>query len=199
MRPLVLLVLVLLTACRESPTEPKFEGTATLGGRVTYVETGAPAAGARVRASASPPGTTNVETVVDASGSYRFTNLIGGSYAVSVFLPDSNDLAYLRLIDIGGNALTLDFEISANRCVTITGIVTDRITRRGIEGAVVSHIGQVATTDAQGFYKLELGCPPPRDGMNHLWSIRHPQYQPREFNTPVPTYSTRRDAVLDPL
>jgi hypothetical protein len=197
MRPLVL-VLLLLTACHGSPTEPRPDRTGALSGRVTFVESGTAAAGARVVAHLIPPGVHESTTVADAAGNYLLPDLIGGSYAVSVFTP-AGELAFLKLIDLGPASTVLNFEISGQRCVTISGRVTDGTTHAPVAGAVISFLNQSATSDASGFYTLSLGCPPFNDGANHLWSVEHPNYKPLQFPRPVSTWSTTNDIVLQPL
>jgi hypothetical protein len=201
MRPFALIVLVLI-ACHGSPTEPLPPGrTGTLTGRVLFIESGAPALGARVVAHYMPIAhgrSTDVETVSDAGGRYSFANLLGGQYIVSAYKPGSSDRSLLTMISLGPGQNVLDLQISAGECVRITGFVTDR-TRKPIAGAIVSFLNMSATTASDGSYSLALGCPPPNDGANHTWRVEHPQYQSREFPMPVPSYSTTMDVVLDAL
>lgn len=112
MRPLALLVL-LLTACRETPTEPVFGRTGMLSGRVVFLETGAPVAGARVVAHQSPPGMNGGETISDAEGAYALRNLIGGHYSILVYAPDSDAIAYLTSVDLFPGRNALDLHIAA--------------------------------------------------------------------------------------
>lgn len=201
MRPLVPIVsiLLLLAACNGSPTEPRFEAMGTLNGRVVFVESGAPAAGARIVASQSWPGTIRAEGVADAAGNYGLRNLGAGDYVVSVYAPGSQAIAFLRTILIQGVANNLDVQISGNQCVTIDGTATDRITRRPVSGAIITYGSHSAMTGIDGAFSVSLGCPPPDVGARLTWSVRHPQYHPREFPWPVPSYSTTNEVVLDPL
>lgn len=195
------LVLLFLVSCNGSPTEPQFDGAA-LAGRVLYAETGEPVAGARVRISQSWPFSGSGETFSAADGSYRLTDLPGGPYAVNVYLPGASlgDTAYFRTIDLAGGVTTfLDLQISANRCVTLTGTIMDRGTRLPISGATVRFGDQSAVTGGDGMYTLPIGCPPPDAGMNRPWTVSHPRYQTREQQMRVPTYSTIWDVPLDPL
>ena len=192
----VLVTLLLLTACKGSPTEPKFEANATLSGRVVFAESGAPAAGARVVASES--GITRAEGITDAAGNYMLRNFFGGTYVVSVFRPGTQEIAFLQVIVLG-QTTKLDVQISGNQCVTLTGTVTDRITRKPVGNATITYGSYTTMTGVDGAYSLSLGCPPSDVGARYTWSVRHSQYQPREFTMPVPSYSTTNEVVLDPL
>ena len=195
------LVLLVLSACKGSPTEPRFDDAA-LAGRIVFAETGEPVAGARVRISQSHPFSGSGETFSIADGSYRLTDLPGGPYAVSVYLPGASlgDTSFFRTIDLANGVTTfLDVQLSANRCVTLTGTVIDRGTRLPISGATLRFGDQSAMTGGDGMYTLSIGCPPPDAGSNRLWSVTHPRYKPREFQMRVPTYSTIWDVPLDPL
>ena len=196
------LVLILLAACSKSPTEPDYGGgPSSLSGRITFTETGGPAAGATVILLQAFPGHMRFEAVVDATGIYRAADIPSGWYSLSVAPPGAapGEIAVYRsnvsLIP-GANVYHLD--ISANRCVVMDGTVTARSTNLPIAGATVRFGEQTVTTGADGRYVLNLGCPPPDAGGVRFWSVTHPDYQPREFSTQVTRYSVTRDVVLDP-
>lgn len=194
------LVLLLLTACNGSPTEPRVDATTTLSGRVVYAETGAPAEGARVVAHQSFPGYSEGEAFVDATGRYHVTGLGAGGFSVSVYPPGAaiGEPAFSRTIHLGAGPHLLDVEISGDRCVTISGTVTDRTTRLPVSGAVLRFGEQSAVTGGDGRYSVALGCPPPDAGGTRTLRIEHPRYQPRELQAQVPAYSTVRDIPLEP-
>jgi len=191
------LVLLFLAACHESPTEPPDFTPVTLSGRVVLAETGAPAAGARVVASESYPANRSGEGVADVDGNYRITGIPGGTYTILVYGAGESEAALVRSYLLNGPAAVLNLEISGNRCAVIEGTVLDRVTNLPIAGAVNRFGDRSVTTGPDGRFRMELGCPPPDAGVRHLWSTTHPDYQPREFETPVPRYSSVREIVLD--
>ena len=190
------LVLSLLAACnRSSPTEPSLEGTATLSGVVSYAETGAPVAGARVAAfMAVVKGTPRSgEAVTDVAGRYSLS-VPSGTYIVSVFAPGATSQSFVQSIVIGGTAFS-NFQISANGCVTLSGRVVDGNTMAGISGATIDFLGQHVVTGEDGRYRMDLGCPPTGSG-NQPIAVDHPDYQRREWLRSVPTASSVGDIVL---
>ncbi|HJQ38632.1 MAG TPA: carboxypeptidase regulatory-like domain-containing protein [Thermoanaerobaculia bacterium] len=194
----LVLSLVLLAACnRSSPTEPSFEGTATLSGVVSYAETGAPVAGARVTAFMTVvKGTPNSgEAVTDATGRYSLS-VPGGTYIVSVFAPGATTHSFIPTIVIGGSSFS-NFEISANGCVTLSGRVVDANTHAGIPGATIDFLGRHVVTGEDGLYRMDLGCPPAGSG-NQTIVVDHPNYQHREWLRSIPTASSVSEIVLVP-
>jgi hypothetical protein len=194
----LVLSLVLLAACnRSSPTEPSFEGTATLSGVVSYAETGAPVSGARVTAFMPVVKGTprSGEAVTDVVGRYSLS-VPGGTYIVSVYVPGATTQSFVQSIVIGGTSFT-NFEISANGCVTLSGRVVNANTQAGISGATIDFLGQHVVTGADGQYRMDLGCPPAGSG-NQTIVVDHPNYQRREWLRNVPTASSVGDIVLVP-
>ncbi len=196
------LVLLLLVSCNGSPTEPHIDATSTLTGRVVYAETGAPAEGARIVANQSFPGHSHGEAFVNADGRYHVTGIAGGGTSISVYAPGAaiNDPSFSRNIHLAPGPSVLDVQISANRCVTITGrVLESRSPWVPIAGANLQLGDQPTVSGGDGSYSFALGCPPPDVNKARLLTIQHPRYHPRELQSSVPSYSTVRDIPLDPL
>jgi hypothetical protein len=196
--PLVPLALALaLVACNKSPTEPQFPD-AVLTGTVTFVETGAPVANARVTALLTQiHGSAQGEARADAEGRYSL-RVPGGQYSVSVFEPGADRAALIDQYDLVPGRNPVNFRISADGCVTMSGRVIDIVSNMGVTGATITFFDQRVVSAADGAYALHLGCPPRPRTASEVITIEHPQYQRREFLIGVPTYSTTSDIVLQP-
>ena len=189
------LVLLALSACNGSPTEPQFPH-GTLAGTVVFGESGQPAGGARVIATMIA-GTSTGEGLTDALGRYSLS-IPGGSYNVRVNAPGATTAALIVLIDIVPGPNAANFRISANGCAIVTGRVLDGVTRAPISGAAITFFGQRTVTAADGSYQMNLGCPPRPATVSETIVVDHPAYQRREYLVGVPTYSTTWDIYMQP-
>jgi hypothetical protein len=193
-----LALLLVFAACKGSPTEPKFSD-AILTGTVTFLETGAPVADARVTAYlVQIKGYANAETRTDAAGRYFLTGFPGGQYSVAVYAPGADRAAWIDQYDLGPGTNTVNVQISASGCVTMSGRVYDVVTRAGISGAAITFLGQHVVSGADGSYALNLGCPPHPAGPSETITLEHPNYQRREYLISVPTFSTTSDIMMQP-
>jgi len=195
MRPGFLVFLLVLTACKNSPTEPEAV-FGTVNGTITYAESGAPVVNARVTAHMAGSNSFG-ESYTGADGHYSIT-VIGGTYTIQVFAPGSPNIAFQELVVIAPGTQVFDFPISVNRCATMSGRVIDQVTRAPIAGATLSFFGLTTVSNADGGYRFDLGCPPQPTRVSETIIIEHPSYQRREFLIGVPTYSTILDMFLQP-
>jgi len=196
-RTLLVALALALIACRNSPTEPQFPD-AVLTGRVTFIDTGAPVANARVTALLiQARGSAQGEARTDSEGRYSLS-VPGGQYSVAVFAPGAERAAFIDQYDLGPGPNTVNFQISANGCVTMSGRVIDVVSHAGVSGATITFFGQRAVSAADGAYALHLGCPPRPTAVSEPITIEHANYQRREYLIGVPTYSTTSDTVLQP-
>lgn len=194
---LVSLALVFV-ACKGSPTEPKFDD-AILTGTVTSLETGAPVADARVTAYlVQIRGNASAEARTDASGHYALTGIPGGQYSVAVYAPGASGASFIDQYDLGRGPNVVNFQISANGCVTMSGRVFDNVTRATVAGATITFFGQRVVSAGDGSFALHLGCPPRPTTPSEIITIEHPNYERREFTIGVPAYSTTSDIWLQP-
>lgn len=197
-RPLLVALTLLLLACDKSPTEPKFPD-AVLTGTVTYIESGAPVVNARVTALLSQVrGRAEGEARTDAQGRYSLTGIPGGQYSVSVFAPGADRASFIDQYDLGPGPNVVNFRLSAEGCVTMSGRVVDIVSHAGVSGATITFFGQRAVSAAGGSYVLHLGCPPRPTSVSETITVEHPDYQRREYLISVPAYSTTSDIVLQP-
>jgi hypothetical protein len=90
-------------------------------------------------------------STADASGIYRLT-VASGDYLVYV---DGVRAAGFR---VHTTPFRGDVLVRPGNCVAFYGIVTEARTRRPLGGVEVSLLRSVATSDASGWYRLDLGC-----------------------------------------
>jgi hypothetical protein len=196
-RTLLVALVLALIACQKSPTEPQFPD-AVLTGSVTFIDTGAPVANARVTALLSQiHGWAQGEARTDSEGRYSLS-VPGGQYSVSVFAPGADRAAFIDQYDLVPGPNMVNFHISVNGCVTMSGRVIDIVSHAGVSGATITFFGQRVVSAADGAYTFHLGCPPRPTTVSENITIEHPNYQRREFHIAVPTYSTTYDIVLQP-
>jgi hypothetical protein len=76
-----------------------------------------------------------------------------------------------------------DFYVRIAGCVARYGTVVDSRTRRPVSGATVSVGGRTATTDQNGWFRLDLGCAAESCiGFNTtILSSSHPNYESGSF------------------
>ena len=133
------------------------QGSGTLAGTVTDVQSSHPLAGAVVTYDGSASGLGSGSATTDGSGHYSVAALAAGTYAVSVSA--TGEASQTAAVTVGGAATSVhDFGLTGNPG-RITGTVTDSNTGATVAGATVSFSGGSATTDATGNYAF-AGVPP---------------------------------------
>jgi hypothetical protein len=100
-----------------------------------------------------------------------------GEHGVSI---DDETLGIVNLKDRNYRG---DFYVRIAGCVGRYGTVVDSRTRRPVSGATVSVGGGTASTDQNGWFRLDLGCRgEPCIGFNTAFlSISHPSYESGSF------------------
>jgi hypothetical protein len=156
-------------ACGSSPTEPSWDGQVQVVGSVLDYRTDAAVGSARVTFG-SMTATTN------GSGGYTLT-VPAGEHRVLV------DDETLGIVNLKSRNYRGDFYVRLAGCVGRYGTVVDSRTRRPVSGATVSIGGGTATTDQNGWFRLDLGCPgEPCIGFNTTFlSISHSNYASGSF------------------
>jgi hypothetical protein len=116
------------------------------------------------------------KTVSDGTGSYRATRAPGYSALVQI---DGTSSGQIQVnYDYRG-----DFLVRTGTCVARYGTVADALTLRPVSGATVTLSGTTVKTDANGWYRIDLGCPSNGlVGFNTTFvSVSHPDYPSRSF------------------
>jgi len=159
MRSRILAILtVCASACSGAPTSPS--GPARVTGRVVDYLTGAGVPGASVtfgqavfsdaiHFTVSAPHA----AVADASGSYAVSLPAAARYDVVI------DGGLIGSAEITAPSYRGDLFARTGTCVARYGTLADAETRRPIANAAVSVAGGSAITGADGWYRIDLGCP----------------------------------------
>jgi hypothetical protein len=141
------LLLLLVTGCDRQNT-PAGPSTAEVrvSGRAVDFETGTGVPGVTVAF-----GGTN--TITDAGGSYALALPATGQYEPML------DGARAGSSRVSGSAYRGDFLVRTGTCVSRYGTVTDSRRLRPVAGATVSLGGHDVTSGADGWYRIDFGCP----------------------------------------
>ena len=82
---------------------------------------------------------------------------------------------------ITGRAYRGDLLLDSGTCVSRYGTLTDVRTLRPVTGATVSLGGGTAISGADGWYRIDLGCPQTNlPGGTTFMHVTHPNYVPRQ-------------------
>ena len=157
-------------------------------GRVTYAETGKPAANLQVGAGATGYDSGGGYTKTDADGNYRITNILPGHYNVTITLRGDMEKNWttraLEKVEVkpGGVLKGQDFRLISG--VVLSGKVTEKGTGKPIEGIRVgihspahprsSSQIQSRMTDANGAYTVRV---PPGDQYVYISGIYKENYE----------------------
>jgi len=116
------------------------------------------------------------KAVSDGTGSYRATSPPGYSALVQI---DGTSRGEIQVNDDYRG----DFLVRTGTCVARYGTVADGLTLRPITGATVTLSGRSVVTGADGWYRIDLGCPSNGlVGFNTTFvSVSHPDYPSRSF------------------
>jgi hypothetical protein len=109
-------------------------------------------------------------TVSDAAGAYTLT-IEPGTYLTRVG-DGSGSIQVMRAISRG------DFLVNSGTCVSRYGTIADLLTGRPVAGARITLAGKTVNSEADGWYRLDLGCPANGlIGFNTTFMyISHPDY-----------------------
>jgi len=153
---------------RELPAGPT-RGSFSISGRVIEFRTQAPLAGGRVEFTPESS-TIMVSATTDAAGSYTITMPASATYVAAV----NGSLAGVAVIN--RPSYRGDLFVNGGDCASRYGTVTDARTARPIAGATLSVAGASATSGADGWYRIDLGCPASTGFGTTLISVTHPDY-----------------------
>lgn len=181
---------VIVVACgddaaptRPTPLAPIPDPALRVSGRTVDYRTGEAVAGVSIRWQGHHDGGAGqlaaVQSVSDASGRYEVVLPIADYFTFEI--PGTGVLVrQFGFLRVPGKRLETDLLMNSGSCVARYGIVFDAVTRAPIAGAQVSRFS-AAITDAEGRYRIDLGCEP-RDHTH--WgtgtttiSAQHPAYQ----------------------
>lgn len=178
-------------SCGSSPTAPT--GPLTFSGGIRVYTTSAPRAGSLVRYVADtggPPSTATTST----DGSYVLTVPSAGAYVVTV----DGSLAGTTVVT--GPTYRGDLLVDTTGCTARYGQITDALTGRPVNGATASLPGGSSVSDADGRYRIDLGCETNVSFSTTFISVRHPRYQERQQVVGRGVQNVLRlDLRLDPL
>ena len=171
----LLAALLVFPACgsgeMDSPVGPS-STQVTFSGRLLDYVTQVPVAGALVTFApfddlASQP------AVTDNDGRYTLTVPRTGLFMITV---DGVSAGSAR---VNGRAYRGDLFISKGTCISRYGLVIDSKMLRPVAGATVQ-LGQKMVTGADGWYRLDLGCPAVVfPGGTTVMAVTHPRYEQR--------------------
>jgi hypothetical protein len=149
-----------------------FSKAMPIRGRVVRYINGAPISGALIRFANDALG--DITTTTDRDGHYELT-APGGVFTV---IMDGLYFGTVRTLGARFRGdLFFDYPIT---CAARYGVVPDRRTWLPIEGATLSLLGHVVQSDADGWYRIDVGCPSPYPvGGTTVMTVTHPNYMSR--------------------
>lgn len=120
-----------------------------------------------------------------ALGDSRATTDPSGSYAISVpFIGLSTvslDGVPVGTVRVTGRAFRGDLLFDSGTCISRYGALTDARTLSPVAGATVSLGGRTAISGADGWYRIDLGCPQTNlPGGTTFMYVTHPNYASRQ-------------------
>jgi hypothetical protein len=118
----------------------------------------------------------DARATTDASGRYVLSLPASGVFTVLV------EGGYVGSSRVTGSGYRGDLLVRGGTCISRYGTIADARTLRPVVGATVSLGGQTTTSEPDGWYRLDLGCPPSGTiGFNTTFmSVTHPNYALRE-------------------
>jgi hypothetical protein len=170
-RNFVILLLVVLTCgCSHQPPTGPTRGSFSIAGRVVDFRTQAPLAGSRVEISLDVAAPAVAGTNTDATGSYVLTVPASAMYFASVNGALAGEARVNRPSYRG------DLLVNGGDCASRYGTLTDARTATPVAGATVTLVGRTATSDADGWYRIDLGCPASTGFGTTVMIVTHPGY-----------------------
>jgi hypothetical protein len=155
-----------------------------VSGRVVDYRSGQPVAGTAITwrersSSSSAPHT----VTADAAGRFEIALPIADTFSIEIkreaapFATIDNPVLQSGIVRVPGKRLESDFLVNPGPCAARYGYVFDAVTRQPIAGARVSRAG-TASTDANGYYRIDIGCEPRNWGIGTTTiSVSHTAYQ----------------------
>jgi hypothetical protein len=145
-------------------------------------------------------GPTTTTTVTRTDGSYT---LVIPRIGIFNLLVDGRPIGSTR---VTGSEYRGDLLVNPGICVARYGTVTDAQTRRPLSDASIYLLGRIATTGADGWYRLDFGCPTDTlfpgvvGGNTTFYYVGHPKYSPVQQGAGRGVARVRReDFELHPL
>jgi hypothetical protein len=165
---------LLAGACDESPFGPS-ETDVRFSGLVLDYLAETPVPGAVVRFAEDPftPQAPFVETTAAGDGRYVLTVPRTGVFTVLI------DGLIAGTARVNGGGYRGDLFRRSGNCISRYGLIIDAVTLRPVRGATVTLVNRM-TTDADGWYRLDLGCPEVVfPGGTTVLTVTHPNYENR--------------------
>jgi hypothetical protein len=165
---LLAVALLSISCSDDSPTAPTQTPTVAspsvrVAGRVIDYRTGQGVSGLTINWSTPNPGShlvaQSLTSTSDATGRYEVIVPITDGFtplADTLLAQIPQALAGVR---IPGKSLETDLLANSGPCAGRYGYVYDAVTRLPVAGAQVRRAG-TATTDANGYYRIDIGCEP---------------------------------------
>lgn len=162
-------------SCSKTPSpttptavEPPSAPAIRLSGRTIDYRSGHSVAGVsitwRERGSNSSP--VPVTVTSDAAGRFEVALPIADTFSFEItrdpapFATFDNPVLQSGIVRVPGKRLESDLLINSGSCAARYGYVFDAVIRQPIAGARVSRVGGTASTDANGYYRIDIGCEP---------------------------------------
>lgn len=160
---LIIAGIVLIEAACEAPSQPTFMSLAEpradaapvrfSGRALDYASAvGVPNVPVEIGTEVGLSLVTQARATTDGAGSYTLT-IRPGSYLATV-----NGIS-AGLVHVTAAGSRGDFLARQGTCVSRYGVVADAQTRRPLPGVRVELSGQTTTTDQDGWYRVDFGCP----------------------------------------
>jgi hypothetical protein len=158
----------------DSTTGPSPSGVVVSGEVLAFrTQTGVPGAAVQFRGDAVVGET---QATTDATGHYALSLSAAGTFTVLV------DGQYVGFARVTGSRYRGDLLIRGDTCISRYGTLADARTLRPVSGATVSLGAETAISEADGWYRIDLGCPSTGSiGFNTTFmSVSHPNYATRQ-------------------
>ena len=175
-RNLVITVMIVM-ACgcdeRQTVTGPS-SNSVSIRGHVLDFRTQVGISGVVVQFAAESQ-VADIRATTDASGSYVMSVPIFGPLTVSV------DGVFVGTGRVTGPTYRGDLLIDSGTCISRYGTLADARTLRPVAGATVTVGGGTTISGADGWYRIDLGCPTMNlPGNTTFVYVTHPNYTPRQ-------------------
>jgi hypothetical protein len=166
----IVLVLLLSSACGDSPTSPS-SGDLTIHGNATAYATGAPRVGSTVL-FARESDAIEVTAITTDTGGFVMTLPKLGGYRVAV---DGQTVGNAL---VTGPAYRAELLVGDAQCASRFGTLSDARTMKPVRGATITLGGHTVQSERDGWYRVDMGCNGPMPGGTTMMTITHPDYEP---------------------